>query len=72
MGNYIKIQQSITVNGPHKWYWSIHQGTGHMYHISQGFATYELAAAHALLYGYKHFNQLEQLGKASDQEGRAD
>ena len=72
MGTYIKIQQSITANGPYKWYWSVHQATGHLYHISQGFATYELAVVHALEHGYKYIKQLEQLGKASVQEGRAE
>ena len=40
MGNYFKVQRSITSHGFHKWYWSLHKSSGHMYHISQGFESY--------------------------------
>lgn len=41
MGNYFKVQQSHTIHGLSKWYWSLHQANGHMYHISDGFDTFE-------------------------------
>jgi hypothetical protein len=37
---YFKVCQSITSSGPYKWYWSVHQISGHMYHISDGFETF--------------------------------
>lgn len=33
---YFNIKRSITSHGWHKWYWSLHEVSGHIYHISQG------------------------------------
>ncbi len=40
--NYFKVFQSWNVRGWYQWYWSLHQPSGHMYHISQGFDSFEL------------------------------
>ncbi len=37
---YFTVCQSMTINGPYKWYWSVHQVGGHMYHLSIPFDTY--------------------------------
>ena len=41
MGNYFKVFQSYTTHGRHKCYWSLHQPSGHMYHISKGYDTFD-------------------------------
>lgn len=41
MGNYFQIKQSWSVKGWHKWYWFLHQESGHIYHISNGWDTLE-------------------------------
>ncbi len=56
---YVTIAQSIAPK--QKWNWCVHEPSGHEYHIKTGFATYELAAADALLWGYKYIKELENL-----------
>lgn len=38
---YFTVFQSVNKDGPYKWYWSLHEESGHMYHISDGYYQYQ-------------------------------